>query len=227
MSNNGNACLGDRRRQRHREAGAEALAADAGSSWFGTPQGRARSVSRRSPKRRQCGSNPARCQHRRRRQQGRRTDRRQPWPHRSAGRQRRHQVPKRSWADMELEGWDKLVDINLNGVLYCMRAVLPAMRRQKDGCIHQRRILGRPPCLKDAGSGLHHDKTCGAGTDPFLQHGRMHQRAARLLPVAGEVLPDPEIAVVPPSEAEQAKMLQPEDCGAPSPLSPACRRGSA
>ena len=44
-------------------------------------------------------------------------------------------VPKRSWADMELEGWDKLVEINLNGVLYCMRAVLPAMRRQKDGCI--------------------------------------------------------------------------------------------
>src|ERR1700690_2257786 len=30
-------------------------------------------------------------------------------------------VPKRSWADMELEGWDKLVEINLNGVLYCMR----------------------------------------------------------------------------------------------------------
>src|SRR6202795_1258346 len=44
-------------------------------------------------------------------------------------------VPKRSWADMELEGWDKLVEINLNGVLYCMHAVLPAMRKQKDGCI--------------------------------------------------------------------------------------------
>ena len=44
-------------------------------------------------------------------------------------------VPKRRWADMELEGWNQLVDINLNGVLYCMRAVLPAMRNQKDGCI--------------------------------------------------------------------------------------------
>jgi NADP-dependent 3-hydroxy acid dehydrogenase YdfG len=38
-------------------------------------------------------------------------------------------VPKRRWADMELEGWNQLVDINLNGVLYCMRAVLPAMRK--------------------------------------------------------------------------------------------------
>src|SRR5580704_18683332 len=44
-------------------------------------------------------------------------------------------VPKRRWADMELEGWNQLVEINLNGVLYCMRAVLPAMRRQQDGCI--------------------------------------------------------------------------------------------
>src|SRR4051812_6164042 len=33
-------------------------------------------------------------------------------------------VPKRSWAELELEGWDSVVEINLNGVLYCMRAVL-------------------------------------------------------------------------------------------------------
>src|SRR6478672_4123112 len=44
-------------------------------------------------------------------------------------------VPRRSWADMELDGWNRLVEINLNGVLYCMRAVLPAMRRQQDGLI--------------------------------------------------------------------------------------------
>src|SRR5216683_1305763 len=44
-------------------------------------------------------------------------------------------LPKRSWEDMELKGWDQIVDVNLNGLLYCMRAVLPAMRAQKDGCI--------------------------------------------------------------------------------------------
>ena len=80
-------------------------------------------------------------------------------------------VPKRSWADMELEGWDKLVEINLNGVLYCMRAVLPAMRRQKGRLHHQCRVLGRPPRLEDAGTGLHHDQACGAGADAFVQHG--------------------------------------------------------
>ena len=44
-------------------------------------------------------------------------------------------VPKRSWADVEPEGWDKVVNINLNGVMFCMHAVLPAMRKQQDGCI--------------------------------------------------------------------------------------------
>src|SRR5260370_351662 len=40
-------------------------------------------------------------------------------------------VPKRSRAHMELEGWNKLVEVNLNGGLYCMRPVLPAMRAPK------------------------------------------------------------------------------------------------
>src|SRR3954454_20363226 len=44
-------------------------------------------------------------------------------------------VPKRRWDDMTLEGWNQLVEINLNGVLYCMKAVLPAMRAQQDGAI--------------------------------------------------------------------------------------------
>jgi NADP-dependent 3-hydroxy acid dehydrogenase YdfG len=44
-------------------------------------------------------------------------------------------LPKRSWQDVTQDGWDQIVDINLNGVMYCMRAVLPAMRAQHDGCI--------------------------------------------------------------------------------------------
>src|SRR6202051_3111805 len=46
-------------------------------------------------------------------------------------------VPKRSWADMELEGWDRLVEIHLKGVLYCLRAGLAAVRAQQDGCLLQ------------------------------------------------------------------------------------------
>src|SRR5437764_15278707 len=41
----------------------------------------------------------------------------------------------RSRAVMDLVGCNNLVYINLNGVIYCMRAVLPAMRKKKDCCI--------------------------------------------------------------------------------------------
>jgi len=38
-------------------------------------------------------------------------------------------VPKRSWEEFDLDGWNKVVDINLNGVLYCMRCRRCASRR--------------------------------------------------------------------------------------------------
>jgi NADP-dependent 3-hydroxy acid dehydrogenase YdfG len=93
-------------------------------------------------------------------------------------------VPKRSWADMDLDGWDKVVDINLNGVLYCMRAVLPAMRKQQDGCIIN----------VASWAGRHVSKM------PGLSPGEVATPILKLRPVV-------------PSEEEQAKMLQPEDCG--------------
>src|SRR3982751_171082 len=33
------------------------------------------------------------------------------------------------------EGWDEVVRVNLDGTFYCVRAVLPLMRAQKDGVI--------------------------------------------------------------------------------------------
>jgi NADP-dependent 3-hydroxy acid dehydrogenase YdfG len=42
-------------------------------------------------------------------------------------------VPKRSWKELEIAGWDQIVELNLSGVLYAMHAVLPAMRERKSG----------------------------------------------------------------------------------------------
>jgi NADP-dependent 3-hydroxy acid dehydrogenase YdfG len=123
-------------------------------------------------------------------------------------------VPKRSWADMELEGWDRLVEINLNGVLYCMRAVLPPMRAQQDGCIinvaswagrHVSKMPGPAyTTTKHAVLALTHSfnmDECANGL-----------RACCLSP--GEVAtPILKLRPVVPSEQEQAKMLQPEDLG--------------
>jgi NADP-dependent 3-hydroxy acid dehydrogenase YdfG len=123
-------------------------------------------------------------------------------------------VPRRSWADMELDGWNKLVEINLNGVLHCMRAVLPAMRSQKDGLIinvsswagrHVSKMPGPAyTTTKHAVLALTHSFNMDECVNGL--------RACCLMP--GEVAtPILKLRPVVPSEEEQAKMLQPEDLG--------------
>ena len=123
-------------------------------------------------------------------------------------------VPKRRWADMELEGWKQLVDINLNGVLYCMHAVLPAMRRQKNGCIinvsswagrHVSKMPGPAyTTTKHAVLALTHSFNMDECVNGL--------RACCLMPgeVATPILTQRPVV---PSKEEQAKMLQPEDLG--------------
>jgi NADP-dependent 3-hydroxy acid dehydrogenase YdfG len=123
-------------------------------------------------------------------------------------------VPKRSWADMELEGWKSLVEINLNGVLYCMRAVLPAMRARKDGLIinvsswagrHVSKMPGPAyTTTKHAVLALTHSFNMDECVNGL--------RACCLMP--GEVAtPILKLRPAVPSEEEQARMLQPEDLG--------------
>jgi NADP-dependent 3-hydroxy acid dehydrogenase YdfG len=123
-------------------------------------------------------------------------------------------VPKRRWADMELEGWNQLVEINLNGVLYCMRAVLPAMRKQQDGCIinvsswagrHVSKMPGPAyTTTKHAVLALTHSFNMDECVNGL--------RACCLMP--GEVAtPILKLRPTVPSEEEQAKMLQPDDLG--------------
>jgi len=123
-------------------------------------------------------------------------------------------VPRRRWDDMEIEGWNKLVEINLNGVLYCMRVVLPTMRKQKDGSIinvsswagrHVSKMPGPAyTTTKHAVLALTHSfnmDECANGL-----------RACCLMP--GEVAtPILKLRPVVPSEEEQARMLQSEDLG--------------
>ena len=42
---------------------------------------------------------------------------------------------KRNLATMSLDGWDDVVRINLDGLFYCCYAVIPGMRKRKDGLI--------------------------------------------------------------------------------------------
>jgi NADP-dependent 3-hydroxy acid dehydrogenase YdfG len=123
-------------------------------------------------------------------------------------------VPKRSWEDITTEGWDKLVDINLNGVMYCMRAVLPAMRAQKDGVIINVASWAGRHVSKMTGPAYTTTKHAVlALTHSFnMDEYKNGLRATCLSP--GEVAtPILKLRPVVPSDEEMAKMLQPEDLG--------------
>lgn len=123
-------------------------------------------------------------------------------------------VPKRSWKDMELEGWDKLVEINLNGVLYCMRAVLPAMRAQKDGCIINVASWAGRHVSKMPGPAYTTTKHAVlALTHSFNMDECVNGLRACCLSPAEVATPILKLRPVVPSAEEQARMLQPEDLG--------------
>jgi len=43
--------------------------------------------------------------------------------------------PTRFWRDQTIDSWDQVIRINLDGTFYCTKAVLPAMRKNKDGVV--------------------------------------------------------------------------------------------
>jgi NADP-dependent 3-hydroxy acid dehydrogenase YdfG len=123
-------------------------------------------------------------------------------------------VPHRRFADMTTEGWDKVVRVNLDGLLYCMLAVLPTMRAQHSGTIiNVSSWAGRLPS-KVSGAAYAATKhavvslTHSFNTEEF----RNGLRACALCPgeAATEIL---KLRPVQPTDEEKARMLQPEDIG--------------
>ena len=115
---------------------------------------------------------------------------------------------------LSIESWDDVVNINLNGLFYCLHAVLPTMRAQGDGLIVN----------VSSWAGLYPSKLTGAAYNTTKRavlaltesinieecgHGI---RATSLLP--GEVAtPILNKRPVPPSQEARARMVQPEDMG--------------
>lgn len=123
-------------------------------------------------------------------------------------------VPKRSWADVTLEGWDQVVDINLNGLMYCIHAVLPAMRQQRDGCIINVASWAGRIVSKLTGPAYTATKHAVVALTHSLnmEEFRNGIRACALSPgeVATAIM---KSRPVPPSEEDMARMLQPADLG--------------
>ncbi|MDB5566600.1 MAG: oxidoreductase [Tardiphaga sp.] len=123
-------------------------------------------------------------------------------------------VPKRSWEDVTQQGWDQIVDINLNGVMYCMRAVLPAMRAQKDGCIINVASWAGRIVSKMTGPAYTATKHAVlALTHSFNMDECVNGLRACCLSPGEVATPIMKNRPVPPSEEVMARMLQPGDLG--------------
>lgn len=123
-------------------------------------------------------------------------------------------VPKRAWREVEVDGFDEVVRVNLSGNFYAIHAVLPAMRRQKDGLIINisswagRFVTGLTGPAYNAAK----HATVAMTLSLNMEECRNGIRACAICP--GEVAtPILEKRPVKPSAEEIARMLQPEDLG--------------
>jgi NADP-dependent 3-hydroxy acid dehydrogenase YdfG len=121
-------------------------------------------------------------------------------------------VPKRTFADMEPEAMDQVMDANATGAYNCMRAVLPSMRERKSGLIinvvslaglRAMQLAGLPYCAsKFAQSAI--------GTYANLEVLPDGVSVTNIYPGETET-PILDKRPVPPSAEQRARMLQPDD----------------
>lgn len=123
-------------------------------------------------------------------------------------------VPNRFWRNQTIDGWNQVMRINVDGVFFCVQAVLPSMRAQGDGCIinisswagvHHAQLTG------GAYNGSKHAVTALTETIN-MEEGINGIRACAICP-AEVATPIMDKRPVPPSAEDRAKMLQPKDLG--------------
>jgi NADP-dependent 3-hydroxy acid dehydrogenase YdfG len=122
--------------------------------------------------------------------------------------------PKRFWKDLTPEGWDRVIAVNLSGVLYCTAAVLPGMRARRDGLVINVSSWAGKFDTYMTGPAYNASKHAVVSLTASLNIEECVNgiRACAICP--GEVA-TPILAKrpVPPSQEEQSRMLQPEDLG--------------
>jgi NAD(P)-dependent dehydrogenase (short-subunit alcohol dehydrogenase family) len=121
---------------------------------------------------------------------------------------------QRNFKSMTQEGWDDVVAINLNGLFYCCHAVIPGMRKRKDGLIMNiSSWAGRYASVLTGPAYNATKRAVIAVTESINMEECMHGiRACSILP--GEVAtPIMRKRPVMPSAEELARMAQPEDFG--------------
>ena len=124
-------------------------------------------------------------------------------------------IPDRSLVKLQPEDWDKVIHVNLTGAYNMIHAVLPAMRKQKDGLIiNVSSIAGVKPSSL-AGTAYTASKFGVTGMTGVINEEEWSNgiRATALCP--GEVntpIMEKRPVKIPPEDL--ARMIQPEDMAA-------------
>ena len=121
-------------------------------------------------------------------------------------------IPKRSWEALTVDDYRAVVDTNLNGAFYCMRALLPSMRKRGRGTMVM--------IVSDAGIIANAKAGAAYVASKFAERGLVQSinaeerangiRATAICP--GDInTPILDKRAAPPPPDARLKMLQPED----------------
>ncbi|WP_322867503.1 SDR family oxidoreductase [Aquicoccus sp. G2-2] len=124
-------------------------------------------------------------------------------------------TPDRALEDLSDDAWDHVININLNGVFYPCRAVLPAMRAAGGGQVILISSWAGRYATRLTGAAYNASKRAVIALSESIndEDGGHGIRSTVIMP--GEVAtPIMQARPNPPSDAELAKMLQADDLGA-------------
>lgn len=123
-------------------------------------------------------------------------------------------IPKRFFKDLATAEWDRVVDINLNGALYCILAVLPLMRERREGLIiNIGSWFARYPGYVGGAAYNAAKQALTAMTHQLNLEEGLHGIRGCVIHPGETVTPMQRARPKPPSPEDQAKMLKMEDLG--------------
>jgi NADP-dependent 3-hydroxy acid dehydrogenase YdfG len=123
-------------------------------------------------------------------------------------------IPKRFFKDLATTEWDRVIDINLNGALYCTLAVLPLMRERRDGLvINIGSWFARYPGYVGGAAYNAAKQALSAMTHQLNLEEGLHGIRGCVIHPGETVTPMQRARPKPPSPEDQAKMLKMEDLG--------------
>jgi len=122
--------------------------------------------------------------------------------------------PIRYWRDQTVPSWDEVIRINLSGTFYCVRAVLPTMRKHKSGLVINISSWAGQQTMALVGAAYNGSKHAVVSLSETINMEECTNgiRACAICP-AEVATPILDRRPVPPSKEERARMLQPEDLG--------------